>query len=173
MELAALAALSLCDGDLMYQDFVARIRQNYITRAENRASHFSAYFLPHDPQSQTVFMVDHRKSGLWLSPGGYLEPGETLIYTLNRETEEELGIERPFSGREKPFMLSISDIANPSQECFTHFDVRYLLQNDGRDFQPDSREVKETRWLDFHDARNLVTDRATLRALDIVEGNRT
>jgi 8-oxo-dGTP diphosphatase len=117
-------------------------------------------------------MVNHRKSGLWLSPGGHLEPGETLFDTLNRETEEELGVDQAFSGREKPFMLSISDITNPSQNCRTHFDVWYLFQNDGRDFQPDSREFKGTKWMSFDEARAVVTDSATLRALDIVEGSR-
>ena len=173
MELAALAAPSLCDRDRSYRQFVARIRQDNLTRAENRTSHFSAYFLPHERLSETVFLVLHRKSGLWLSPGGHLEPGETLFDTLNRETGEELGVEQAFSGHERPFMLSISDIANPSQECRTHFDVWYLLDNDGRDFRPDSREFLETKWLDFDEARALVTARATLRALDIVEGNST
>ena len=88
-------------------------------------SHFPTYFLPHDRRSRKVFLVHHRKSGLWLSPGGHIEPGETLFGTLNHEVEEELGLEQSFTGHEQPFMLSITDIVNPSQECRAHFDVRY------------------------------------------------
>ena len=156
----------------MYRRIVARIEEDSVTRAENLASHVCAYFLPHDLQSKKVFLVHHRKSGLWLSPGGHVEPGETLLDTLNREVEEELGLEQAYSGDEQPFMLSITEIVNPTQECRTHFDVWYLLKADGLELRPDTREFLESRWLDFSESRELVTDQATLRALSVLEGAR-
>ncbi len=171
-ELAALVTSSLCDGNETYRRIVARIEQCRLTRAENQKSHFPTYFLPYDRRSKKLFLVDHRKSGLWLSPGGHVEPGETLSGTLNREALEELGLERFFSGQEQPFMLSITDIVNPSQECLTHFDLWYLLKIDGRDFRVDSREFREAKWLSFGEAEDLVTDQSTLRAISLVESRR-
>ena len=170
----------------MYRRIVARIEQGNFTRAENQTSHFCAYFLPYDFRSKKVFLVHHRKAGLWLSPGGHLEPGETLFDTLNREVEEELGLERSYSGDEQPFMLSITEIVNPVREfmlsiteivnpvreCRAHFDVWYLLKADGLEFRPDTREFLESKWVDFGEARELVIDQATLRALSVLESVR-
>ena len=116
-----------------------------------------------------MFLVDHRKSGLWLSPGGHVEPDESVFETLNREAEEELGLRSSFSGAEQPFMLSITPIANPSQACRTHFDVWFLLPTDGSGFQIDEREFRGSKWLDFAEARAVVTDPNTLRALQDIE----
>ena len=123
IELASLVAASLCVENETYQQIVARIGHGNLTRAENRESHFSVYFLPHRAHHGEVFLAHHRKSGLWLSPGGHVEPGETVIGTLVREVQEELGLQQPFSGQAQPFLLTVTDVMNPAQECRTHFDV--------------------------------------------------
>ena len=69
-------------------------------------------------------------------------------------------------------MFSITDIINPSQQCRTHFDVWYLLKTDGRDFRLDSREFREAKWLSFGQAKGLVTDQSSLRAINLVESRR-
>ena len=168
-ELNALVTPSLCDGDEEYLGFKARIERGGLTRAENEPSHFTAYFLPYDRRAKKVFLIHHRKASLWLSSGGHLEPDESLFGTLNREAKEELGVGPPFSGGERPFMLSITNIVNPAQRCRTHFDVWYLMPTEVQDFRLDAREFHEGRWLSFGDARLIVTDPANLRALDQLE----
>lgn len=43
-----------------------------------------------------VLLMDHSKLGMWLHPGGHVEPGETPDETARRETLEETGIEVAF-----------------------------------------------------------------------------
>jgi len=38
--------------------------------------HLVTYFLPFDAARDRLLLVDHRKAGLWLPPGGHVEPGE-------------------------------------------------------------------------------------------------
>lgn len=39
-----------------------------------------------------ILLIHHRKSGLWLPPGGHIDPGETPHETAVREALEETGI---------------------------------------------------------------------------------
>ena len=50
--------------------YVSRLENGNLTRKEDDVSHFCAYFLPYDTKTKKVFIVAHKKSGLWLSPGG-------------------------------------------------------------------------------------------------------
>ena len=45
-----------------------------------------------------------------------------------------------------------------------------ILKTDGRDFLLDSLEFRGAKWLNFGEAKNLVTDRSTLRALNMGRG---
>lgn len=52
--------------------------------------HLVSYFPLVDPDAQAVLLGAHRKSGLWLPPGGHVEPGEHPRNTVRRECVEEL-----------------------------------------------------------------------------------
>jgi 8-oxo-dGTP pyrophosphatase MutT (NUDIX family) len=39
-----------------------------------------------------VLLLKHKKLGVWLYPGGHMEPNETPLDTALRETEEETGM---------------------------------------------------------------------------------
>jgi ADP-ribose pyrophosphatase YjhB (NUDIX family) len=54
--------------------------------------HLVSYVVPVDPTDGSMLLVDHINAGLWLPPGGHVEPDEHPAGTAGREAEEELGI---------------------------------------------------------------------------------
>jgi 8-oxo-dGTP pyrophosphatase MutT (NUDIX family) len=65
-----------------------------------------------------VLLVAHRKAGLWLPPGGHVEPGEDPWHTAVREAGEELGL-APGAPRASPAFLTVTRTVGPG----THTDV--------------------------------------------------
>lgn len=157
---------SICSDETTFQAFKQRVTEGSLTRDENPQSHFCAFFLPYNPQTKQVFIVHHKKSGLWLSSGGHVDQGETLFQAVNREIEEELGVKKFFSETPKPFLLTITPIENETQPCKRHFDVWYLMPTDGSNFNIDPKEFLATKWMSVEEARKIITDSANLQALD-------
>lgn len=64
--------------------------------------HLVSYFVVRDEARGRLLLVNHRKAGLWLPPGGHVEPGEDPWQTVARECREELHIDahppRPQAG---------------------------------------------------------------------------
>ncbi len=158
----------ICSEDVG-SHFLKRLEQDKPTRNENPISHFVCYFLPYNPTKGQVFIVHHKKSGLWIAPGGHMDKGEDLIQTLNREMEEELGIKKEIKNKIKPFLLTITPISNPAISCKEHLDIWYCFQTDGSEFNVDPKEFYDTKWLSINGARKLVTDPPNLQALDKIE----
>ncbi|HEY4478863.1 MAG TPA: NUDIX domain-containing protein [Candidatus Paceibacterota bacterium] len=149
--------------------FAKRLGEGRLTRDENSASHFCVYFLPFNRAKKEVFVIHHKKARLWLSPGGHIDQGETILETLNREIKEELGVPAFFKALPEPFFFEVTPIENSIQTCKFHFDIWYLMQTDGQKFNVDSSEFLDTRWLRFNEARKIVSDPANLKALNLVE----
>lgn len=83
-QIEEIAASSLEQGSVAHK-FLLRAAEGKLTRDENPTTHFSVYFLPYNPKTKEIFIVAHKKSGLWLSPGGHIDKGELLLETLERE----------------------------------------------------------------------------------------
>lgn len=149
--------------------FLERLSQGNLTMDEDPVTHFCVYFLPFDAQSKRIFIGHHKKSGLWLVPGGHIDKGESLLQALNREIHEELGIENKAEQSIRPFLLTISPIINLVRPCKEHFDVWYRIPTDGSDFQGDFEEFHETRWASINEARELVVNKPNLEAFDVME----
>lgn len=149
--------------------FLKRLEEGKTTRDENPISHFCCYFLPYNPATKEIFIIHHKKSGLWLAPGGHIDKDENPMQTLNREIEEELGIKNKITEKINPFLLTITPINNPVQPCKEHFDIWYRFSTDGSEFNVDPKEFNETRWLGVEDARKLIIDPANIEALDKME----
>ncbi|MFA6161464.1 MAG: NUDIX domain-containing protein [Patescibacteria group bacterium] len=164
-----LVTRSLCVNDATYQRFCERVELGDLTRDENPESHFDVYFLPVNSRTKQVFIVHHKKSGLWLSPGGHIDKGETPYQAVNRETAEELGVQNFFKQEPQPFLFSIVDIDRQHQACKSHFDLWYKLETDGSDFNVDPKEFYNTKWMTIPEAREIVKDLSNLQALDRVE----
>lgn len=161
---------SLCD-EATYKTYQQRLTEGLPTRDENPASHFCAYFLPFDSKNKKVFIVHHKKSGLWISPGGHIDQGETLLEALNREIDEELGVKSFFTEEPSPFLLTITPIENRVQPCKSHFDVWYLVPTDGSNFNIDPEEFHDTKWMTIDEAEKIVTDLANRQALEAIKKN--
>lgn len=82
-----------------------------IYRDENPNQHIVCYASLID-ESNRLFLVEHKKAGLWLCPGGHPELGENLYDSVCREVEEELGINNltPVFGTSPFFLSSVTTV---------------------------------------------------------------
>lgn len=71
-----------------------------------------------------VVLHRHKRLGIWLQPGGHVDPGETPAAGAHRETLEETGIHavHPADG---PRLIHLD--VHPGPRGHLHLDLRYLL----------------------------------------------
>jgi 8-oxo-dGTP pyrophosphatase MutT (NUDIX family) len=93
----------------------------------------------------------HKRLGIWLQPGGHIEPGEAASVAARREAMEELGlaVEHPTEGPQL-IHLDVHDAALGH----THLDLRYLLlaADAEADPAPPPGESPEARWYGWEEA---------------------
>jgi 8-oxo-dGTP diphosphatase len=70
--------------------------------------HLVSYVVPVDPADGGVLLVDHIKAGLWLPPGGHVEPDEHPAETARREAGEELGLGPDADFAHEPAFLTVT-----------------------------------------------------------------
>lgn len=170
-ELSAL----LSDGSEVATKFRARIEEGRLTRDDDPATHFCAYFVAIDRQAKQVFLIHHKKSGLWLFSGGHLEKGETFRMAAEREISEEWGLRAEDFQINDPALLTITPIENPNKPCRFHFEAWFFLEVEKDNFRPDpekiAQEAYDWRWVPLAEARHLSRDEMTLRGHDFIEKN--
>jgi 8-oxo-dGTP pyrophosphatase MutT (NUDIX family) len=96
-----------------------------------------------DAQSR-VLLHRHKRLGIWLQPGGHLDPGEDPATAARRETAEETGLtaHHPTTG---PRLIHIDLHEGPRGHV--HLDLRYLLHADGAaDLSPAAGESPDVAW---------------------------
>ena len=72
--------------------------------------------------------------------------------------------------------MTTTDIYNPTkQTCRLHLDIWHFINVDKNNFKPVRDKLAEefysTNWMKIDRARELVTDKSTLSALDFIESN--
>ncbi len=95
-----------------------------------------------------VLLLRHRRLGIWVQPGGHLEPGEPLAAGARREAAEETGlaVAHPPGG---PVLAHVD--VHAGGRGHTHLDLRWLLLADG-DPAPPPGESQEVAWFAWPDA---------------------
>jgi 8-oxo-dGTP pyrophosphatase MutT (NUDIX family) len=114
-----------------------------------------------------ILLVNHKRIGAWVPPGGHVEPDEMPEETVVRELLEETGLHvevlspaLPDTGDEEAFFLSSplymqSVLAIEKSERFYHVDMAYLCRptadnefdSQGLPLIAGNPEVKEARWV--------------------------
>ncbi len=91
----------------------------------------------------------HKRLGIWMQPGGHIDPGETPDTAALREATEELGlaVEHPSTG---PLLIHLD--VHEAAHAHTHLDLRYLLLGADADPMPPPDESPDARWCTWDEA---------------------
>jgi 8-oxo-dGTP pyrophosphatase MutT (NUDIX family) len=96
-----------------------------------------------------IVLLRHRRLGIWVQPGGHVDPGETPWDGALREAIEETGMPVRFLGKEPE--LAHVDV-HAGGRGHTHLDLRYLFEAADADPAPPEGESQEVGWFDWDTA---------------------
>lgn len=112
------------------------------------AMHLVSYFVVLDESRGELLLVDHRKAGLWLPPGGHVEPAEDPWQTVRRECREELGLPAVPStvAGDRPFFLTVTQTRGAGRH--TDVSLWYVLRAGSQTITwYDDTEFAAIRWV--------------------------
>jgi 8-oxo-dGTP diphosphatase len=108
--------------------------------------HLVSYCVVLDAAKAAVLLVDHIDAGLWLPPGGHVEPGEHPRDAVVREAGEELALDVPRAAVRPPLFVSVEETIGRTAG---HTDVSlwYVVEaTAGTQFEPDPTEFHAVEW---------------------------
>jgi 8-oxo-dGTP pyrophosphatase MutT (NUDIX family) len=138
-------------------------------RSHFAPGHFTASAFVLSPDRRDLVLIHHKKLGIWVQPGGHVEPNdEDLIGAARREVLEEVGLgelEPITNGASAVFDVDIHSIpARKADPAHEHFDVRFAFVAKTRSLVH-SDEVADLRWVPLPDVARMGTDDSVLRAV--------
>lgn len=115
--------------------------------------HLTASAAVIDPRTQTVLLVWHRATCLWMLPGGHIEQGESPAEAALREVAEETGVQAVLVNDHVidadiyPAPAKPERPGKPAEDAHLHIDLLYAAVGDSRDpITPAEDEVAGVRW---------------------------
>lgn len=125
------------------------------------------------PDSAELLLIDHPSLGLWLQPGGHLEPSDRSIEAaVRRELAEEAGLVEIDLLPGSPWLLDLDVHAIPArpkrgEPAHQHYDLRLGFRARSYPIAAGS-EVVEARWVALTDLDRIHTDASVRRAAKIL-----
>jgi len=98
--------------------------------------------------SRGVLLLRHRRLGIWVQPGGHLDPDEMPWVAAWRETIEESGLDLDLPDP-TVVMAPVHVDVHPGPRGHTHLDLRYLIEAGEGDPAPPPGESQEIGWFDW------------------------
>jgi 8-oxo-dGTP pyrophosphatase MutT (NUDIX family) len=154
--------------------FVARMAlltqtETACARSHFAPGHFTASAFVLSPDRHELILIHHKKLGIWVQPGGHVDPTDRdLESAARREVAEEVGLRnlQPLLAGGALFDVDIHAIpARKDEPLHEHFDVRFAFVAPTLDFER-SEEVSDARWLPLGEVGATTTDRSVLRAVE-------
>lgn len=107
--------------------------------------HLVSYFVVLD-EAGRLLLTAHRKAGLWLPPGGHVEPGEDPWATVVRECGEELRLPAVPAFAARPLFVTVTDTRGAGRH--TDVSLWYVLRARADQVRwYDPGEFTAIRWL--------------------------
>jgi len=130
-----------------------------------RPGHFTASALVVDSAFTQVLLVEHRKLGIWVQPGGHADGNTILEQTARREVAEETGIK---TCRCDGVILDL-DIhpipARPGEGAHDHYDVRFLFVVDPDQNLVISDESTDLKWIAIDEVDRFTNEESISRMI--------
>ena len=113
-----------------------------------------------------VVLLQHKRLGFWLQPGGHIDGGESPWQAALREAREETGLDVRSAGSGEPQLVHVD--VHAGGRGHTHLDLRYLVDGGSADPTPPADESQEIGWFEWDAAIERAGDerlKACLRSL--------
>lgn len=125
--------------------------------------HITASAFIVDRKNRGTVLLHHLKLGIWVQPGGHLEPqDDSPAKGAFREAAEETGLKSlAFAqGVPQPFDVDVHDIpARGAEPAHAHHDLRFLLMAEMEEaLAPPLGEAERVRWFAWDEAFALDLD---------------
>lgn len=135
------------------------MNSNILPKGADRDFTASVYIL----KERKVLLLKHKKSGMWLQPGGHIERNEMPYETALREVKEETGFEVTLIdlGDKNEYEEEAEDLPNPFKvnahkirEGHWHCDFAFLAEVEGKKEASHSHEHEGIKWFSSEELKN-------------------
>jgi len=139
-------------------------------RSHFEPGHFTASAFVLSPDRRDLVLIHHKKLGIWVQPGGHVEPSDgDLVGSARREVLEEVGLGEleSISGAAGSLLFDVDIHLIPARKAdpaHEHFDVRFAFVAKTRELVH-SEEVADLRWVALNAVEQMGTDESVLRAV--------
>lgn len=118
----------------------------HLNKPHNMEEHLGVFAVVLSQDREHTFLLNHRKAGLWLPPGGHVDLGQKLHECALMEVEEELGMQQAKLLSEAPVFLTRTLTQGMNAG---HVDVTSWLLIEGdalSEYQIQAKEASQSRW---------------------------
>lgn len=130
------------------------------------SKHLVSYCVVFDPYSRKILLTEHKKSNLWLPPGGHVEINEHPKITAQRECEEELRTKGIHFLFDFPIFLTVTPTVEATIESHIDVSLWYVLRGlDTNCYKFNEEEFHSIRWFNFNEIPYERSDRHMKRFL--------